>query len=126
MRIGIGGGRDYWPTKKEIERLEELYQSIPITGIVSGGAPGVDTFAIQFASSKSIKPIVFKAPWGLCGPSSGRLRNRQMLNVVDGWIFFKGGRGTQDMIRLVIGARLPRWFIGDCYLGKYEDAPKAN
>lgn len=70
--------------------------------IISGGARGVDSAAIDFATVHFCKLEVFKADWNKHGKAAGPIRNQQMLDEgkPDLVVAFPGGRGTQHMVRI--------------------------
>jgi hypothetical protein len=81
MRTIIAGGRDYYLSKVDIEALEKLHQSIPITEVVSGKATGVDQCGEDWAKAKGIpvKPFpVTPEDWRRIGKAAGPLRNAVM------------------------------------------------
>lgn len=68
--------------------------------IISGGATGVDTVAIEWAIVNWIPFAEFKPDWKRYGRKAGPLRNQKMLDEgVDLVIAFPGGKGTADMVR---------------------------
>ena len=71
-----------------------------ITEIVSGGARGVDSIAIEIAKEWSIEYVVFPAQWNIYGKSAGFIRNKQMAEYSDALIAIWDGesRGTLNMI----------------------------
>lgn len=76
--------------------------------IISGGARGVDTLAIDWAIVHWCKFEEFKADWSLHGKSAGVIRNQKMLDVgcPDVVLAFPGGRGTADMVSRSEKARI--------------------
>lgn len=116
MRILVCGGRDF--TDKafvyrilydfiinhgltfDLDVFGPIYDWCKIT-IISGGAKGVDTFAINFSESYGTKLEIYMADWEKYPKAAGPIRNQQMLdeakpNIV---IAFPGGKGTANMIR---------------------------
>lgn len=114
----ICGGRDFGNIKeerdfilgtleqlaiKEWPRLEEDEYGnwLPDVRVVSGGAKGVDSVAIDWAVVNWLSFKEYKADWEKYGKGAGTIRNKQMLdeedvNVV---VAFPGGRGTANMIK---------------------------
>ena len=97
MRTIIAGGRHYKFTPRDIAFLDGYAENI--TEVVSGGADGADKCGEQWARSKGIPVRVFHASWETHGKAAGPLRNEQMAQYADALIPFRGGRGTQNMIR---------------------------
>jgi hypothetical protein len=50
----------------------------PISEVVSGGAPGVDTLAEQWAREHGIPVTRFPAEWSRYGRRAGPIRNKEM------------------------------------------------
>lgn len=69
--------------------------------IVSGGAPGADTLAVEFATERNIPFKIFPADWQKHGRAAGPIRNKQMAEYADAAIVFWDGKshGTQNMIQ---------------------------
>mgnify|MGYP001600537660 CR=1 FL=1 len=75
------------------------------TVIVSGGAPGVDTFAWKWAETYGLpEPIIIRPKWlrpdGSLDKAAGFARNTQIVETSDVVIAFWDGesRGTKDTI----------------------------
>jgi len=75
--------------------------------IISGGAKGADTLAIQYAKERGYKLIVKNAEWDEFGKSAGYIRNKEMAELAS--LDSKGAcvafiennsRGTKHMIDL--------------------------
>lgn len=111
MKLLIAGSRDIQNYLNE-SKFEELcdkylqethYEELTI---VSGGARGVDTWAKNYATTKSIDFIEMPAKWrdekGNFVKSAGMRRNAEMLKVVDTCLFFWDGKspGTKQCIGL--------------------------
>lgn len=104
--IIVCGGRDYadaGAVDRYLSRLNRPFR------IVTGGAPGADTLAEQWAKSNGVECIVVKADWVKHGKAAGPKRNQQMLDEHDvcGVVAFPGGRGTEDMKRRAGMAGVP-------------------
>lgn len=74
--------------------------------IISGGATGADSVAIDWAIVNWCKFQEFKADWKKYGKQAGFIRNQRMLsegkpNVV---IAFPGGNGTAHMVKIAKAA----------------------
>lgn len=100
MRTIIAGSRT-------ITNINEVFRAIAdstydITQIISGGAAGVDTLAIEYAQLWGIPCTVMNANWDLYGKSAGYIRNTQMAEHADALVAVWDGfsRGTEHMIKI--------------------------
>lgn len=99
MRVLVCGGRD--ETRKDIVHtwLHEMDKEVEITGMITGGATGVDTFAAEWAKLNNIPCTVVKADWEKYGKRAGPIRNTIMLNMFpDVVVAINGGRGTAHTV----------------------------
>lgn len=101
MRVLVCGGRNGYA--KVGETLDRLKDIIPITHIITGGARGVDSQAMQWAIGAEISLETFMADWKTNGKAAGPIRNQLMLDKgnVEFAIAFPGGNGTKDMIKRI-------------------------
>ena len=69
--------------------------------IISGGAKGVDSVAIDWAVVNWCQFFEFPADWKKYGKAAGHIRNKQMLDEgkPDVVLAFRGGKGTANMIK---------------------------
>lgn len=93
MKLIIAGGRDYCLTETDTQGLDR----IPISEVVSGGAPGADASGESYAHFNGLPVRKFPADWQTHGKAAGPIRNRQMAEYADGVALFPGGRGTASM-----------------------------
>jgi hypothetical protein len=79
------------------------------TLIVSGGADGVDSWAIEIASSLGLETIVFQPDWERLGRKAGPIRNAKIVAHVDELAAFWDGRsrGTLNTVVLATNASVP-------------------
>lgn len=118
MKVIIAGSRHLNPFKffsaqRRGETTHKLYQIIgkhlacleaelgrPVTEIVSGKAPGIDTVGEAWAISNGIKVSEFPAEWEL-GKHAGMLRNAQMAEYADAALVIWDGKskGSADMLK---------------------------
>ena len=98
-RLAIVGSRGY-PRADLVFALIARLQST--TTVVSGGARGVDTWAALAARKRGLQVQVFEADWQRFGKSAGYIRNRSIIDSVDGVVAFWDGnsRGTAHAIQL--------------------------
>ena len=84
------------------------YHKPRIKEIVSGLAPGPDTFAINWAEIHKIPIKMFPADWETKGKRAGFLRNEEMAKYADILIAFWNGnsRGTFHMIQTALNKGL--------------------
>lgn len=116
-KVIVAGGRDFGvfrtPTFEEHQRimftaLDRLFRDyddeycMPMQGlqIVSGGAKGADTLAIDWAVINWVPFREFLPDWDKHGKKAGILRNVEMAEYADTLVAFWDGesRGTKHMI----------------------------
>lgn len=118
MKVIIAGSRHLNPFKffsasRRDEATFRLFQIIskhlavleselgkPVTEIVSGKAPGIDTVGEAWAISIGIPVAEFPAEWEL-GKHAGMLRNAQMAEYADAALVIWDGKskGSADMLK---------------------------
>lgn len=117
MKVIIAGSRHLNPFKffsssRRDEAAFKLFQIIskhlahleselgaPVTEIVSGRAPGIDTVGEAWAISNRVPVAEFPAEWDL-GKHAGLLRNTQMADYADTALVIWDGKskGSADML----------------------------
>lgn len=99
-RVLVCGGRDKRSLEDRVLVWQVLDRVRPAT-VISGGAPGIDTFAAEWARSVGAMSIVFYAQWDVYGRAAGPIRNGRMLKegAPSLVIAFPGGRGTANMVK---------------------------
>jgi hypothetical protein len=117
-RVAIVGSRTY-PHEADVR---ECVRGLPNgTTIVTGGARGPDTWAVDEARALSLERtdgrsafdgmhvVVFEADWERHGKAAGVMRNTQIVDHCDRVIAFHDGvsRGTADMIKKARAAGKP-------------------
>lgn len=102
MKAIVCGGRDFSDRNLLFQEMDKLVNTFSITEIAHGAARGADSLADQWATEMTFKVTRFPADWAQYGKSAGMVRNRQMYNEFrpDIVIAFKGGRGTEDMMKI--------------------------
>lgn len=106
MKILVCGGRDFGhiPTERAFiyASLNELNEKYAITEVVTGGANGVDTFALWWATNHGKNRVAYPANWRVHGRAAGMIRNKEMLQRAkpDLVVAFPGGVGTANMVSL--------------------------
>lgn len=101
MRVIIAGSRNI--TDKNIVEEAIEVAGFDITTVISGGARGVDSTAIEIARDKNIEYEEYIAEWDTFGKSAGYLRNVQMAEAADALIAIWDGesKGTKHMIDIM-------------------------
>lgn len=97
--VAIVGSREF-PHK---EMIESFVYSLPKHWtIVSGGARGVDSWAIETAEYHHRHTMVFIAEWHKYGRSAGFIRNNKIVRNCDVVVAFWDGssKGTRHTIQL--------------------------
>lgn len=110
MKILACGGRDNWDHEGVTRELDKLHAEYLLERemnifiapflIITGGANGIDSCALQWAMTRGVKFQVFQADWKGYGKRAGPARNLRMIieGKPDLVLGFKGGTGTRDMI----------------------------
>ncbi len=77
--------------------------------VVSGGAPGVDSFAEEAARARGLKILIFPADWEQLGREAGPIRNARIVAHANRVVAFWDGasRGTLNTVLLAQRAGLP-------------------
>lgn len=96
-KIAVVGSRDY----SDRRQVEDYIDSLPPdTVIISGGARGVDTWAVLRARKRRMDVIVLNANWTKHGKAAGMIRNAEIVNQADKVVAFWDGSsaGTLNTI----------------------------
>lgn len=112
MRLLVCGSRDFPHSHVVLRTLQRFHVMHDVTLVISGGAQGVDSFAIDFAILNEIDYRVYPAKWFSHGKSAGPRRNKWMLkdSNPDYVLAFKRKRvstGTDHMISIAKEADIP-------------------
>lgn len=111
FRVGIVGSRDY-PSKSDIA---SFVNKLPDgTEVISGGARGVDTWAVQAAEKRGLPTHVFHPNKHIPSPQRYFARNTQIVDrawVIVAFSVTRDGttptRGTSDTLRKAEKAGIP-------------------
>lgn len=106
MRVIIAGSR----TITNAHIVSVILNTAPfmITTILSGCAPGPDTFAIEFGRWNEIEVEKYPADWANKGIHAGLIRNNEMAKKADALIAIWDGKskGTYHMIKAALHRKL--------------------
>jgi hypothetical protein len=123
MKVIIAGGRNIENYDILLEAIEE--SKFEITHVISGGANGVDTMAVEWAKEQEIPWTVFPAKWKKYRAlgrvkEAGHIRNRVMAENGEALIAIWDGQstGTANMIENAERRKLP------IYIKRVEPFPK--
>lgn len=107
-RVLVCGGRGYTDRAALWSILDGLGPP-EVSEIISGMAPGADTFAAEWAERFGFPLLKFHADWAKHGRAAGPIRNQRMIDEgkPDLVVAFPGGRGTADMVRRAKAAGIP-------------------
>lgn len=99
MKVIVCGDRNW----TSIQKIREVFMSLPITQVIEGGARGADGMAADVAAEFGVPVKEFKAEWEKYGKAAGPIRNNKMLNEKpDLVIAFHNdlgkSKGTKNMI----------------------------
>lgn len=97
MKIAIVGSRNY----PQLEEVRKFVRTLPRSStIVSGGAVGVDSVAVDEAKKLGLNVKVFDANWEKDKTCAGFLRNKKVVAYADRCVAFqwKNSPGTADVI----------------------------
>ena len=101
MKVIIAGSRHCTDRKLLDEAIRE--SGFKITGVVSGGARGVDTMGEDWAAEHGVSIHLYAAEWDKYGRAAGPIRNQQMAkdSGAEALIALKSSeaRGTASMIK---------------------------
>lgn len=102
MRTIIAGSR----TITDYSFIQEAMEDIPwdISGVVHGGARGVDRLGEQWGEENGQPTTLFKADWKQYDKAAGYIRNEEMAKNAEALIAFwdKKSKGTKHMIDIAI------------------------
>jgi YspA, cpYpsA-related SLOG family len=106
VKICIFGSR-YYPDPGDVA---DLVARLPTgTIVITGGAPGVDSWAAHVAEACGLEVQIFRADWKRHGKAAGPIRNAEMVAAADGGFAFwdRRSRGTKDCIEKFSCAEKP-------------------
>lgn len=110
MQVLVCGGRNYANRRHLYYVLDELKAFFGTFIVITGGAPGADALAGDWARERSVEVDVHPADWQQYGRAAGPIRNAYMCSLLqagDIAVAFPGGRGTSDMVRRLRSSGFP-------------------
>lgn len=111
MRVLVCGGRDFVDSSLLWGALDVLHRKVPLDTmtVIQGGAHGADQIAREWCKSRCVPYDNYPADWDKHGKAAGPLRNQKMIDAgkPDLVMAAPGGRGTEDMIKRAVAARVP-------------------
>jgi len=107
MKLGVVGSQTGISREKVNMILDDLKSKHDIDLIVSGGAKGVDTFAVDWAKKNKIKYKEFEPEWTKYGKPAGPIRNQKIVDESDEVALFWDGKspGTASTLKMVEKAK---------------------
>ncbi len=111
MKYIVAGGREFMDSERLEGVLEVFLDRFGMHTVISGGARGADTFAIEWAEDYAccVHLNVMLPDYNQYGRyNAPKIRNQQMAQAADGLIAFWDGRsrGTKDMIEKAVRCNL--------------------
>jgi len=91
VRVAIVGSRQGVKLAKVQKFVHDLAAKYPDAVVISGGAKGVDTAAVEDARAYGLRTEVYPADWDRHGKSAGFRRNRQIVAAADVVVAFWNG-----------------------------------
>ena len=101
MIIGVVGSR----TITDRQWIYNTLRTLPITMIVSGGASGVDTIAIDYAREYGLPYKIFHPDWAKYRGSAGAIRNLLIVRESEHIVAFWDGKSKGTKITIDIAKR---------------------
>jgi len=106
VKLAVVGSRDFPEKQIVLDHLARALHTAVLKNmrihIITGGAPGVDTWTEHWARRNQIMYTVIPAEWELFGKSAGFKRNPEIWDMADKGLAFWDGesKGTQDSFKL--------------------------
>lgn len=101
MKLAVVGSRAF-PNEAMVRAF---VQTLPRDWeVVSGGAPGPDTWAVSEAEERGLNRCVFYADWFKGDKLAGFRRNTLVVNYADAVVAFVAGKasGTMDTVKKAV------------------------
>jgi hypothetical protein len=99
-KFAVVGSRDY-PNREAVDHFIEQLEPVHAITIVSGGARGVDRWAVARARERGITTVEIRPNWKKYGRGAGFRCNTEIIRAADDVVAFwtMESRGTFDSIR---------------------------
>jgi predicted Rossmann fold nucleotide-binding protein DprA/Smf involved in DNA uptake len=107
MVIAIIGSRNFDDYAFMKRKASEVIKGLDnVTGVVSGGAKGADSYSERLATDFGLTHKHFKADWAKYGRAAGPIRNKLIVDTADIIIAFPIGesKGTRNAIDQAVKA----------------------
>lgn len=100
------GGRHYADRHTLFAVLDTIHDAFGISRIINGAASGADDLSTRWATERLVPFQLYPAEWKKYGKPAGMIRNRAMFSDSDPdmAVAFPGGRGTENMVDIVVKA----------------------
>lgn len=114
MKVLVCGGRDFDEVAIVDAALDALHNKHGLTHLIHGGAQGADAIASWWASGRrDVQEVICPANWDMNGRAAGPMRNRAMAELSPDLVLaFKGGRGTESMVKIAEALGIPVERVG--------------
>lgn len=100
MKICVCGSRNFNNSELVIQVLTALFNASGEIEIISGGATGPDTTAVEYAKIRNVPTKVFLPNWNKFGKAAGAVRNKQMVDEVELVLAFWDGKSKGTKITI--------------------------
>ena len=98
--VCVCGGRDFTNRALVHAMLDQQARWHGRIVVLTGGAPGADTYAEQWDGPGRAATISIRADWARHGKAAGPIRNQALVDYgPDLVLAFRGGRGTANMVK---------------------------
>ena len=95
--------------------LSETLSALPVTKIVSGGAPGADSLGAQYAKENNIPLVEYLPEWDKYGKGAAYRRNITIIDNSEEVVAFWDGisPGTKHSLLYANNLKRPIFIIGN-------------
>ena len=110
MRVAVVGSRYF----VNLELVRKYILGLPKDDtIISGGAQGVDTVAVETAKARGMWTKTIPADWQQYGKRAGAIRNQLIVNEAEVVVAFwdKVSKGTKITIDMAYKAKKPTYIF---------------
>lgn len=110
MRVAVVGSRGF----ANLDLVRKYIRGLPKDDtIISGGAEGVDTVAVEAAKARGMWTKTIPADWKQYGNKAGAIRNQLLVNEADCVVAFwdKVSKGTKITIDMAYKAKKPTYIF---------------